>query len=103
MVVTWDLQKAEINKRIHGISFETAQYVFADSNRLERYDRSEGNDSTEDRYQTLGIVGRVLFVVYTERDETCRLISARLADRNERRIYYANGKARNTDWTKAYS
>ena len=103
MVVTWDPHKAEINKRCHGISFETAQYVFADPNRLERYDRSEGNDSMEERYQTLGMVGKVLFVVYTERDDVCRLISARLADKNERRIYNANGKARNTDWTKANS
>ena len=34
MLVTWDPNKAAANKRDHGISFETAQYVFADPNRL---------------------------------------------------------------------
>lgn len=101
MVIAWDPNKAAANKRDHGISFETARYVFADPNRLERYDRSENNDSEEDRYQTLGMVGRVLFVVYTERAGTYRLISARVADKDERRIYYENGNKRNTDWTKA--
>ena len=101
MLVTRDPKKAAANKLEHGISFETAQYVFADPNRLERFDRSENNDSEGDRYQTLGLVGRILFVVYTERADTCILISARLADKDERRIYYANGKARNSDWTKA--
>ncbi len=101
MEIEWDPEKNGKNKRNHGISFETAQYVFADPNRLERYDRSKDNDSGEDRYQTLGTVGRVLFVVYTERQEVCRLISARLASRDERRIYNENGKAKNSDWRPA--
>lgn len=42
----------------------------------------------EDRYIALGKVGDVLFVVFTERKETIRLISARLATIAERRIYY---------------
>ena len=101
MEIEWNPEKNEKNKRDHGISFETAQYVFADPNRLERYDRSEHNDSEEDRYQTLGIVGRILFVVYVERQETCRLISARLANKDERIIYNENGKANNSDWRPA--
>jgi uncharacterized DUF497 family protein len=69
------------------LSFEQAQYVFADTERLERLDRSGGNTSGEERWQTLGMVGRVLFVVYTERGENKRIISARLADKPERRSY----------------
>ncbi len=42
----------------------------------------------EDRYNTIGMVNDILFVVYTERKENIRLISARLATKTERSIYY---------------
>ena len=42
----------------------------------------------EDRYIAIGCVGDVLFVVFTERKENIRLISARLATESERRLYY---------------
>lgn len=103
MEVIWDPTKNEKNKSEHHISFEVAKYVFADPNRLERYDMSDENNSEEDRYQTLGLVGNVLFVVYTERQDCYRIISARLANKEERRIYNANGKTRGTDWRPAHS
>ncbi len=101
MNIEWDSAKNEENKRKHHISFEAASYVFADPFRLERYDRSENNRRKEDTYQTLGKVGEVLFVVYTERKESYRLISARLANAEERRIYYGNSKKKNSDWSPA--
>ena len=42
----------------------------------------------EDRYNTIGMVNDVLFVVYTERKDNIRIISARLATKTERSIYY---------------
>ncbi len=42
----------------------------------------------EDRYNTIGMVNDVIFVVYTERKENIRLISARIATKTERSIYY---------------
>lgn len=42
----------------------------------------------EDRFIALGMVGDVLFVVFTEKKDAVRLISARLATSIERRIYY---------------
>ena len=42
----------------------------------------------EDRYIAIGCVGDVLFVVFTERKENIRLISARAATESERRLYY---------------
>ncbi|MDR2767742.1 MAG: BrnT family toxin [Treponema sp.] len=100
--VEWDNDKNETNKREHeGLSFEQAQYVFADSERLERLDRSEGNMSGEERWQTLGMVGRVLFVVYTEREESKRIISARLADKPERRSYNGYYQIDGKGWRKA--
>jgi len=79
--IEWDSKKARQNIKDHGVSFETAQYVFSDPERLERLDRSEKNTSSEERWQTLGMVDKVLFVVYTERGRNKHIISARLADK----------------------
>ena len=86
MKFEWDEEKNRINKRKHKISFETAAHVFYDHDYIEMYDFEHSID--EDRYIALGKVGDVLFVVFTERKETIRLISARLATIAERRIYY---------------
>jgi uncharacterized DUF497 family protein len=100
--VEWDDNKNEINKQEHeGMSFELAHLVFADKNRLERLDRSEGNTSGEERWQTLGMVGKVLFAVYTERGEKKRIISARLANKAERRSYNGNYQIDGKGWSKA--
>ena len=40
----------------------------------------------EDRYNTIGMVNDILFVVYTERKENIRLISARLATKTEEHL-----------------
>lgn len=82
----WDENKEIENIRKHKISFEVAKYVFNDMNRLEIYDYQHSGE--EDRYNTIGIVDDMLFVVYTERHETIRLISARIATETERRLYY---------------
>lgn len=87
IVFEWDEEKNKINKRKHNISFETAQKVFADKNRIEWLDEKHSDD--EDRYITIGRVNEILFVVYTERGSITRLISARRADKSERRKYYA--------------
>ena len=101
--IVWDEEKNEKNKRKHRISFETARFVFADPNRLERIDRSEGNMSGEMRWQSLGIAEGVLFVVYTERetDNETRIITARLADKAERRSYNGHYHIDNKGWSKA--
>ncbi len=86
----WDQDKAETNKRKHGISFELAAQVFFDPHRnphrIER-DDLEHSTNTERRIQTIGKAGKILFVVYTEQINKIRLISARLAVKNERRQY----------------
>lgn len=99
--VEWDDDKNEINKREHNLSFEAAQYVFTDPERLERFDRSDENTSGEERWQTLGMVNKVLFVVYTERGETKRIISARIAEKHERRSYNGYYKIDGMGWSKA--
>lgn len=97
MYFEWDIEKDKNNRKIHGISFSTAKFVFNDVERWERFDSSHSED--EDRWQTIGLVDKVLFVVYTEQGETTRIISARIADENERRVY--NGERNTEGWTKA--
>lgn len=90
MKITWDPIKNRINQCKHRLSFDVAQYVFDDPPHISRHDRIEHG---EHRWQTLGMVGGVtlLLVAHTfteaEGEETIRIISARKADRSERRIY----------------
>ena len=86
MKFEWDEYKNEINKKKHHISFETAAYVFDDPEYIEMFDFEHSIE--EDRYIALGQVGEILFVVFTERKDAIRLISARLATEAERRLYY---------------
>ena len=87
MLFEWDEEKANLNWRKHKIDFNDAAKVFADENRVEWLDEYHSDD--EDRYITVGKVNEILFVVYTEREDVTRLISARRANKQERRKYYA--------------
>ena len=90
----WDAAKAAINLRKHAISFEIAARVFADPFALT--DQMYYEDG-EERWKTLGIVeGHLLLLVaHTTREEhedgrqveVIRIISARAADRKEKRRY----------------
>ena len=84
-----DSVKSASNLRKHGVSFEVAARVFLDPLRIEALD--EYDESTEDRWKTIGYVApALLVVVYTVRgteDETIRMISARKADAHERAQY----------------
>ena len=85
----WDSDKEKKNIRKHGIAFKTASKVFWDADRLEFYDSVHSN-AQEERYITIGIVQDILVVVYTERGNAIRLISARRANSKERELYYGD-------------
>lgn len=82
----WDDDKAEKNFRKHGIYFEDAAYVFFDENKIDEFD--EIHSDFEDRFKIIGRVGRILAVIYTERGEKNRIISARQASKKEEEKYY---------------
>ena len=82
----WDSEKAKINKKKHRVSFETAVRVFLDENFIDAFDDWHSTD--EYRYKIIGKVGNVLAVIYTERGDRNRIISARLANKEEREDYY---------------
>ena len=82
----WDDEKAEINIKKRGIYFEDAALVFFDNNAL--YYEDEEHSIDESRIKVVGMVKKVLAVIYTERGEVNRIISARFADKKERKDYY---------------
>ena len=87
MLLTWDPQKALINIEKHGVSFETASHVFDDLYCCYIFDELHSVD--EERFNAIGKVDNILFVVFTERQDTMRLISARAATKKEEEMYYA--------------
>jgi hypothetical protein len=86
----WDEDKNLTNIQKHGISFETAAFVFKDNLRLEQMDRTHST-MDEIRYITIGLVHDILTVVYCEKgnepDVIIRLISARHATKVEKELY----------------
>lgn len=83
----WDPTKARRNLREHSVSFEDATTVFYDPLAATGVDPDHSQE--EERWITFGLcsTGELLVVAYTERGEAIRIISARRATRNERRIY----------------
>ena len=83
----WDYAKARENLRKHGVSFEQAGTAFADPLAVMMIDDEHSDE--EQRFILVGqsYQGQTLVVVYTERNGTFRLISARPATRRERWMY----------------
>ena len=83
----WNEEKAFINITKHGVSFEEASTVLSDEYSITIYDEAHSID--EDHYIDIGlsVSNRLLVVVYTERTNHIRIISARQATRSERRLY----------------
>lgn len=88
MQFEWDDEKEKKNIKKHGISFRIAAHVFDDDMRIELFD--EEHSITEERFITIGLVDRIITVVYTDRTDAIRIISARRATPEEERRY-ANG------------
>jgi uncharacterized protein len=87
MEFEWDEAKAAGNEHKHGVDFTEAMTVFADPLSLTGYDPDHSD--SEDRYLTMGysVDGRLLVVSHTDRGDVVRIISVRVASRNERKDY----------------
>ena len=83
----WDPRKAARNLLKHRVSFTEALTVFADP--LARIVDDPRHSRDEPRYILLGtsVHNRLVVVMYTERGEAIRLISARKATERERKSY----------------
>ncbi|HEX8738100.1 MAG TPA: BrnT family toxin [Pyrinomonadaceae bacterium] len=88
MKFEWDEEKAAINLKIHGVSFEEAIEVFFDPNAVEGFDSA--HSINEDHFYIIGFSSRrLLYVVYAERcaENVIRLISARKAEGKRQKEY----------------
>lgn len=87
----WDLKKAASNLRKHGVSFVEAAQVFSDPLAIKLLDIE--HDEQEERWVTIGQVHRrkLVVTVHTWQEDDAsiyvRIISARLATRNEIKTY----------------
>ena len=83
----WDPQKAARNLAKHGVPFEAAATVFGDP--LGRITSDPRHSVDEERFVLLGLSRqqRLLAVMFAERGEAIRVISARRAIPRERRDY----------------
>ena len=88
VVYEWDDEKNMINHSKHGIFFSDAIRVFDDPNRIVDYDRDHSDE--ENRWKVTGMVDNIIVVIYTDRLDRTRIISARRANKHERRDYYGN-------------
>lgn len=83
----WDPEKAVSNLAKHGVSFDEASTVFGDP--LGKIVDDPRHSTEEKRFVLLGHSEqhRLLAVMFADRHEAVRLISARRATRRERRAY----------------
>jgi len=82
----WDEDKNKSNQEKHGIDFNDAKEVFKDENSKVSPDLRI--DYGEKRWKIIGkIYGSIISVIYTIREKTTRIISARKTSRNERKEY----------------
>ena len=98
MEFEWNEEKNRGNRAKHDIRFETAIEVFDDPFELTEFDQFVDG---EERWKTIGVVTNwsVLVVIHVERDRedvsVTRIISARAANKDERKRYERNrGKDR---------
>ena len=89
----WDERKNSANRRKHGVSFEEAQTAFYDDRAI----LTDDPDEDEERFVLLGLSASLKTLVvchcYREADEVIRIISARKAQKEERRDYDKRWKA----------
>ena len=85
----WDEEKNMLNKKNHRISFEDATAVFEDPQVVTIYDEAHSED--EDRFIVIGFdfLSRHLAVCHCLREsgDIVRIISARMATKDERKFY----------------
>jgi uncharacterized DUF497 family protein len=86
----WDAKKAAANIKKHGVAFDEAATAFGDP--LGKIVDDPRHSIGEKRFVLIGRSdqNRLLVIMYTERREAMRLISARDVTREERKNYEEN-------------
>lgn len=84
----WDSDKAELNIKNHGVSFDEAIETFYDPNAVHGFDTE--HSEIEKRFYVIGFSSRrLLFVIYAEwiESDTIRIITARKAEAKYQKEY----------------
>lgn len=83
----WDKWNIDKSYQKHGITSNEAEEVFIDKN--VGIERDIKHHEIEERYIAIGMTlnEKLLFVVFTIRGSVIRVISARRANKKERRLY----------------
>jgi len=80
----WDEGKAKKNEEKHSISFDLAANLLI----KQEYVEIPSNTNSETRFKAIGAIeNTILTVVFTRRNARIRIISARRASREERKIH----------------
>ena len=92
LLFEWDPNKARRNLEIHGVSFDEASTAFKDTLSLTIHDPLHSDE--EDRFILIGssYKNRLLVIVHLEKENKIRIISARKANRKERKQYEETNK-----------
>lgn len=87
MPFDWDIEKAQANRAKHGVTFEEAETVFGDFYSITYEDAKHSLE--EERSIEIGMSdrNRLLAVVYVERQDGIRIISARPVTNREKQNY----------------
>jgi len=95
MRLEWDENKRIDNLVKHGLDFQDAGKIFVDKKRIEFTDNRK--DYGENRVCVIGKIETGTFkkiiialIVFVDRNGIIRIISARPANKKERRLYYGN-------------
>ncbi|MCZ6622430.1 MAG: BrnT family toxin [Deltaproteobacteria bacterium] len=87
----WDPRKASANETKHEVPFEEASTAFVDPNGLDGEDVEHSSGEHRRLRLAQSALGRILVIAYTIRrrgnEEITRIISARRANRKERKRY----------------
>lgn len=83
----WHDTKAAINRRKHGVTFEEAATVWNDANAWFVSDWRHSDDEVRAKITGFSDRDRLLTVVFTERDDAKRIISAWKATAAEEEAY----------------
>jgi hypothetical protein len=91
LIFEWDRRKALSNAAKHGVTFTEAATAFADPLSVTVSDPRHSGSETRLAVFGQSDRGRFVAVMYTERWNAIRIISARLMTPRERRAYETGG------------
>ena len=88
MKFEWDKKKSETNLQKHGVSFEEAKTIFNGPVLTIEDKRKEYGETRKISIGELEGGITVVIVIHTNRKGKTRIISARIANKKERTLYY---------------